>query len=450
MIKSGSTEYKEKLYLLETWGCQMNEEDSEKLAGMLSDMGYNSTNNREDADIILFNTCCVRENAELKVYGNIGALKELKRKKPGLIIAVCGCMMQQKEIADKIIHKYPFVDLIFGTHNVHKFPELLNNAMQSENTVMEVWESEGDIVEGVPIVRKSNYKALVTIMYGCNNFCTYCIVPHVRGRERSRDPKDIVDEVRNLANDGYKEVTLLGQNVNSYGKTLDDRIDFAYLLRMLNEIDGLERIRFMTSHPKDLSDELIYAIRDCEKVCKHIHLPVQSGSSKILKLMNRHYTKERYIELTDKIRNHIPSIAITTDIIVGFPGETEEDFDETLEMVKRVRFDSAFTFIYSPRKGTPAYDMELELDKGIIHKRFNRLVEELNNISLEKNIEYEGKIVRVLVEGTSKNDEHKFTGRTDTGKLVNFSGGYDKLNGSIVDIEITEAMTWSLNGRLVI
>jgi len=435
-----------KKYLIETWGCQMNEEDSEKLSGMLKSMGYTATDDKNEADIIVFNTCCVRENAELKVYGNLGALKKLKKEKPDLIIAVCGCMMQQEEVAHNIEKRYPFVDLIFGTHNIHRFSELINNAMQSENTILDVWDAEGEIVEGVPIARESNIKALVTIMYGCNNFCTYCIVPHVRGRERSRKAEDIISEVKSLAAEGYKEITLLGQNVNSYGKGLERDINFAKLLRLLNEIEGIERIRFMTSHPKDLSDELIEAMRDCHKVCNHIHLPVQSGSTRILKLMNRIYTKEKYMELTDKIKKAIPDIAITTDIIVGFPGETEEDFNETLDVVKKVRFDSAFTFLYSPRKGTPAFNITDQVDDTTKHERFNRLTNILNSISLEKNKAYEGRIVEVLVEGTSKNDENKLMGRTDTGKLVNINVNDKSLIGNIVKVKINEALTWSLNG----
>lgn len=427
----------------------MNEEDSQKLAGMLENMGYAVTDDENDADIIVFNTCCVRENAELKVYGSIGRLKNIKKTKPDLIIAVCGCMMQQKEIADNIKKKYPYVNLIFGTHNIHRFPELVNNAMNSQNTVIDVWDSEGEIVEGVPVARKTGISALVTIMYGCNNFCSYCIVPYVRGRERSREPKQILKEVGELSQKGFKEITLLGQNVNSYGRGLETsqgRIDFPGLLYMLNEVPGIERIRFMTSHPKDLSDNLIIAMRDCSKVCKHIHLPVQSGSNRILKLMNRNYTREKYIELTDKLKREIPGIAITTDIIVGFPGETDEDFNDTLDLVERVRFDSAFTFLYSPRKGTPAAKMEEQVDESAMHARFNTLADKLNPISLEKNSQLQGSTVKVLVEGPSKNDETRLSGRTDTGKLVNFTGN-QALIGKIVDVRITQALTWSLNGE---
>lgn len=437
-----------KKYFIETWGCQMNEEDSEKLSGMLIKMGYEKTGNENDADIIVFNTCCVRENAELKVYGNIGRLKNLKKSKPDLIIAVCGCMMQQHDIAQNIKRKYPYVNIILGTHNIHKFPELIYNTMNSQNTILDVWEGEGDVVEGVPIKRENRASALVTIMYGCNNFCSYCIVPYVRGRERSREPNQIVDEVKGLVKEGYKEITLLGQNVNSYGKGLEGEINFPKLLRLLNEIEGLERIRFMTSHPKDLSDELIYAMRDCNKVCRHIHLPVQSGSTRLLKIMNRNYTKEKYIEIADKMKKEIPGIAITTDIIVGFPGETEDDFNETMDLVEKVRFDSAFTFLFSKRKGTPAFNMAGQIDDETMHKRFNSLVDLLNAISLEKNMEYEGRTVKVLVEGLSKNDETKLTGRTDTGKLVNFTSDNMELEGKIVDVKITQAQTWSLNGTV--
>lgn len=426
----------------------MNEEDSEKLAGMLQNMGYTVTDDENMADIIVFNTCCVRENAELKVYGNIGRLKNIKKARPDLIIAVCGCMMQQKEIADKVRKKYPYVSLIFGTHNIHRFPELVNNAMHSQNTVIDVWDTEGGIVEGVPIARSNNISAMVTIMYGCNNFCSYCIVPYVRGRERSREPRQILDEVTDLSRKGYKEITLLGQNVNSYGRGLECKTNFPELLYMLNEVPGIERIRFMTSHPKDLSDELIAAMRDCSKVCNHIHLPVQSGSNRILKLMNRNYTREKYIEITDKIKEEIPGIAITTDIIIGFPKETDEDFEETLDLADRVRFDSAFTFLYSSRKGTPAAKMDGQIDESTMHNRFNMLSDKLNAISLEKNKLIEGKTVKVLVEGPSKNDETKLSGRTDTGKLVNFTGSPD-LIGKIADVRITQSLTWSINGEAV-
>lgn len=433
-------------YYIETWGCQMNEEDSEKLSGMLKNIGYNKTDKKEEANIIIFNTCCVRENAELKVYGNLGALKRLKEQRTDLIIAVCGCMMQQKGMAETLIKKYPFVDIIFGTHNSYKFPEYLNRVKQEGKSVIEVLDKEEGIVEGIPVDRESSVKAFVTIMYGCNNFCTYCVVPYVRGRERSRNPEDIINEIKDLVSKGYKEITLLGQNVNSYGKELESEVDFAKLLRMINEIEGLERVRFMTSHPKDLSDEVIYAIRDCAKLCESIHLPVQSGSDRILKIMNRHYNREQYINLVNKIKKEIPDVALTTDIIVGFPGETEEDFQDTLKLVEEVGYDSAFTFIYSRRNNTPADRMENQIDDKIKHERFNRLVQTLNEISARINKQYYLKTVEVLVEGTSKNDENKLMGRTRTGKLVNFRGNKDNI-GKLVNVRITEALSFSLNGE---
>lgn len=442
-----STEGKKHFYL-ETWGCQMNEEDSEKLSGMLKKIGYGRTNNKHNADLIIFNTCCVRENAELKVYGNLGALKKLKENNPELVIAVCGCMMQQKDMAESILKKFPFVDIIFGTHNAYKFPEYLNRVKQEGKSVIEIQDKEEGIVEGIPVDRESDVKAFVTIMYGCNNFCTYCIVPYVRGRERSRKPEDIEKEISELVASGYKEITLLGQNVNSYGKDLEPRLTFAELLRRINNIEGLERVRFMTSHPKDLTQDVIDAITECDKLCEYIHLPVQSGSSRILKKMNRSYTKEQYLELIDRIKKTIPDVAISTDIIVGFPGETEEDFEETLDLARKVQYDSAFTFIYSKRKGTPADEMEDQIPDDIKHDRFNRLVEVINESSANKNKEYQGRTVEVLVEGLSKNDEEKLMGRTRTGKLVNFAGKKDSI-GKLVNVKITKANSFSLVGEQI-
>ncbi len=434
-----------KKYIIETYGCQMNEHDSEKLAGMLDTLGYLETKRIEDADLIIYNTCCVRENAELKVYGNLGHLKPIKKEKPDMIIAVCGCMMQQPAVVNLIKKKYSHVDLVFGTHNLHNFPQLLANCKQSDSMLVEVWDEEGEIIEGIPSIRKFQLKAFVNIMYGCNNFCTYCIVPYTRGRERSRSINDITNEVKNLVATGTREITLLGQNVNSYGKTLEDKIDFADLLYEINKIDGLERIRFMTSHPKDASNRLIEAMRDCNKVCNHIHLPVQAGSSRILKAMNRYYTKEQYLELVDSFRKQIPNIAITTDIIVGFPGETEEDFQETLDLIKTVEFDSAFTFLYSIREGTPAAKLKDQIPDEIKHDRFNRLLDLLNGIVARKNKAMEGNTVDVLVEGISKNDSSKLMGRTSTSKLVNFSAPSDSI-GKIVPVKITEGKTFSLTG----
>ena len=435
-------------YCIETWGCQMNEEDSEKLSGMLKSIGYTRTENKEEASIILFNTCCVRENAENKVYGNLGNLKKLKKKNPNLVIGICGCMMQQKGMADKILKEFPYVDIIFGTHNAYKFPEYLHRVQTDHVQVKEIFDKETEIVEGIPVDRESDVKGFVTIMYGCNNFCTYCIVPYVRGRERSRKPEEIIKEIEDLVARGYKEVTLLGQNVNSYGKGLEEEMNFAGLLRRVNEIEGLERVRFMSSHPKDLTDDVILAIKECDKLCEQVHLPVQSGSDRILKKMNRHYDREKYMELIKKIKTEIPGCSITTDIIVGFPGETDEDFEDTLNLVKEVGYDSAFTFIYSRRNHTPADAMEDQVEDSVKHERFNKLVSAVNESVIRINKEFEGKTVEVLVEGQSKNDETKFTGRTRNGHLVNFEG--DKsLVGKLVNVEITRAQPFSLIGSIV-
>ena len=437
-----------KLFCISTYGCQMNEEDSEKLSGMLKSQGYERTENKEEASIIIFNTCCVRENAENKVFGNLGQLKQLKKKNPNLVIAICGCMMQQVGMADKVLKTFPYVDIIFGTHNAHKFPEYLHRVLQEGVQVKEILNKEEGIVEGLPIDRKSDVKAFVTIMYGCNNFCTYCIVPYVRGRERSRKSEDIIKEIEELVSQGYTEITLLGQNVNSYGKGLEEDIDFAGLLRKVNEVKGLERVRFMTSHPKDLSDDVIMAIKECDKLCEQVHLPVQSGSSRILKEMNRHYDREYYLDLVKKIKSEIPDVTLTTDIIIGFPGETEEDFLDTLSLCEEVGYDSAFTFIYSRRNHTPADKMENQIPDDIKHDRFNRLVEAINKKVVIKNKEYEGKVVEVLVEGPSKNDETKLTGRTRNGKLVNFAGD-EKLVGELVNLKIVRAQPFSLIGEIV-
>ena len=439
-------EMKDLKYFIETWGCQMNEEDSEKLSGMLKSIGYSKSTDIKDADIIIFNTCCVRENAENKVFGNLGELKHLKKKNPELIVAVCGCMMQQEGMADKILSKFPHVNIIFGTHNAYKFPEYLNRVKTEGVQVKEIFNKETEIIEGVPIDRESSVKAFVTIMYGCNNFCTYCVVPYVRGRERSRKSEDIIKEIEDLVAKGYKEVTLLGQNVNSYGKGLEEDIDFAKLLRKINEVQGLERVRFMTSHPKDLNKDVIYAIKECDKLCEQIHLPVQSGSNRILKKMNRHYTKESYLELVELIKKEIPGVSLTTDIIVGFPGETEEDFLDTLDLVQKVQYDSAFTFIYSRRNNTPADMMLNQVPDADKHHRFDRLVKAVNESVIMKNKEFEGKVTEVLVEGFSKNDETKFTGRTRNGKLVNFTGENIKA-GDLVNVKIVRAQPFSLVGE---
>lgn len=437
-----------KKYLIETWGCQMNEEDSEKLAGMLKSLGYEETLFRDKADVIIFNTCAVRENAELKVYGNLGALKAIKKNNPDMILAVCGCMMQQKGMPEEILRKYKHVDIVFGTHNAHKFPEYLERAKAENAQICEIYEKETEIVEGIPIVRDSDVKAFVTIMYGCNNFCTFCVVPYVRGRERSRKPEDILNEIKLLVSKGYKEVTLLGQNVNSYGLNLEESISFAGLLRRVNEVPGLERIRFMTPHPKDLHMDVIQAVKECDKVVEQIHLPVQSGSSSLLKRMNRSYTREEYMRIVEDIKREIPGVALSTDIIVGFPGETEEDFEETLKLVEEVKYDSAYTFIYSRRKYTPADRMKEQISEEIKHERFNRLVEVVNRNAIAINKTYQDQIVEVLVEGKSKNNDEYMQGRTRTGKAVNFPGG-ESLTGKLVQVLVTKARSFSLMGEML-
>ncbi len=435
-----------KNYYIKTYGCQMNENDSEKIAGILESLDYSKADSISNADIIIYNTCLIRKNAENKVYGNLGSLKSEKEKNPDLTIAVCGCMPQLEYVRETIKEKYKHVDIVFGTHNIYELPNLLKLHNKSEETIISVLDDSNDIVEDIAIKRKYRFKSFINIMHGCNNFCSYCIVPYTRGREKSREVNNIIDEIKKLANNGCKEFTLLGQNVNSYGKTLKNRISFANLLYKVNNIDGVKRIRFMTSHPKDLSDELIYAIRDCENVCEHIHLPLQSGSNQILKLMNRKYTREKYISIVNTIKREIPNASITTDIIVGFPNETEKDFVDTLEMVKKVGFDSAFTFLYSTRKGTPAAKMENQIPDDIKRNRFKRLLDTLYPINLEKNRELVNKTYKILVEGTSKNDNSMLTGRTRTNKLVHFKGDRE-LIGEIVDVKINEAKTWSLTGE---
>ncbi len=434
-----------KKYHIITFGCQMNEHDSETIAGMLAQQGMEPVSDKKEADIVIINTCSVRENADKRFFGTLGQLKRKKTENPEFVVGVCGCMMQQQHVIDTIKMKYPWVDIIFGTHNIHKFPQLLSNVLSEKKKIMDIWEDGGEIVEGLPAKRLYRHKSFVNVMYGCNNFCTYCIVPYTRGRERSRKPKDILNEVTNLVADGVKEVTLLGQNVNSYKGT--DDIDFADLVYMLNDIEGLERIRFMTSHPKDLSDALIQAYRDCNKLCRNIHLPVQSGSSRVLKEMNRKYTRDDYLSLVRKLRDAVPDITVTTDIIVGFPGESEEDFLETISLAEQVRFDSAFTFLYSIRKGTPAEKFENQIPEEIKHERFNRLVDTINRISAQKNAEYVGTVQKVLVDGASKNDIMTYSGRTDGFKLVNFKASED-LTGRIVPVKITGSNTFSLIGEL--
>jgi len=437
-----------KKYFIGTFGCQMNENDSERLAGMLTAMGYLEASDIRQAHIIIYNTCCVRENAENKLYGHIGALKELKKQNPDIVIAVCGCMMQQEDAVKHITKSYRHVDLIFGTHNLHRFPELLYRVLKERRVIVDVVDDEYPVIEGIPVKRENNIKAWVTIMHGCNNFCSYCIVPYVRGREKSRKIEDIVKEVTELASQGYKEITLLGQNVNSYGKDMGNGTRFEDLLYRINDIPGIERIRFMTSHPKDLSDGLIQAIRNCSKVCEHLQLPVQSGSSKVLKDMNRKYTKEQYLELVSKVKENIPGIALTTDIIVGFPGETDDDFEDTLDVVEKAQFDMAYMFLYSKRKGTPAAEREDQVPDEIKKIRFDRLLNVQNRISKSKNDLLVGTNMEVLVEGLSKTDPGFYTGRTRTNKIVNFKADRD-LTGSMATVRINNAFTWYLEGEVV-
>ena len=446
--KFEETEGRKKTMCIQTFGCQMNAHDSEKILGMLEEMGYVEAEDEKSADFIIYNTCCVRENAENKVYGNLGFLKHQKELNPHMKIALYGCMMQQSTVIETIRQKYKHVDIVFGTFNLYKLPELMYRNIETNSTIFDIWDKHGEIIEDLPSIRKYKFKASVNIMFGCNNFCSYCIVPYVRGRERSRTSEDIVREIKSLVADGVKEITLLGQNVNSYGKNLEEDITFAQLLRKVNEIEGLERIRFMTSHPKDLSDELIIAMKECDKVCNHIHLPFQAGNNEILKSMNRRYTKEHYLELVEKIRKEIPDIAITTDILVGFPGEDEEKIEDTVDVVKKARFSGAFTFIYSKRTGTPAAVMENQVDEEVVKKNFNRVLEVLNPIILEINKEKVGKTYKVLADDVSANDPSFITGRLEDNSLVHFKA--DKsLIGEIVDVKITDCKTFYLIGERV-
>ena len=421
-----------------TFGCQMNSRDSEKLLGILEKVGYAEETDEEKADFVIYNTCTVRENANLRVYGRLGQLGSIKKKNPHKMIALCGCMMQEPEVVEKLKKSYRFVDLIFGTHNIYKFAELLTSAIQSDRTVIDIWKDTDKIVEDLPVERKYPFKSGVNIMFGCNNFCSYCIVPYVRGRERSREPKAIIREIERLVADGVVEVMLLGQNVNSYGKNLEEPMTFAQLLQEIEKIEGLERIRFMTSHPKDLSDELIEVMSQSDKICKHLHLPLQSGSSRLLKIMNRHYTKESYLELVDKIRAKNPDIALTTDIIVGFPGETEEDFADTMDVVEKVQYDSAFTFIYSKRTGTPAAAMEDQVPEEVVKERFDRLLERVQQIAAVHAGKDVGKVVEVLVEEQNGQDASLMTGRTSQNYVVHFPGE-TCLIGKIIPVKLIES-----------
>ena len=435
-------------FCVTTFGCQMNARDSEKLTGILEQIGYIEESDEEKADFVIYNTCTVRENANQRVYGRLGQLGRIKKKNPHMMIALCGCMMQEPEVVEKLKKSYSFVDLIFGTHNIYKFAELLATRMESGRTVIDIWKDTDKIVEDLPVERKYPFKSGVNIMFGCNNFCSYCIVPYVRGRERSRDPEAIIREIKRLVADGVVEVMLLGQNVNSYGKTLAHPITFAQLLKEIEKIDGLERIRFMTSHPKDLSDELIQTMAESKKICRHLHLPVQSGSTRILGKMNRRYTKDGYLDLVKRIKKAIPDISLTTDIIVGFPGETEEDFQETLDVVKKVRYDSAFTFIYSKRTGTPAAVMENQVPEDIVKDRFNRLLKEVQDISAEVCAVHEGTVQNVLVESVNDHDSSLVTGRLSNNLLVHFPGDASMI-GKFYQVRLNECRGFYYIGEKV-
>ena len=430
-----------------TFGCQMNAKDSEKLVGILKEAGYEIIDS-EDADFVIFNTCTVRDNANQRVYGRLGQLGHQKKKNPDMKIALCGCMMQEAAVIEKIKKSYRHVNLIFGTHNIFKFAELLYRMLTSKKMVIDIWESTDKIVETLPIERKYPFKCGINIMFGCNNFCSYCIVPYVRGRERSREMAEILDEIKRLAADGVKEVMLLGQNVNSYGKNLDTPVSFAKLLSEVEKIDGIERIRFMTSHPKDLSDELIAVMKDSKKICKHLHLPLQSGSTRILDKMNRRYTKESYLALVDKLRKEIPDLALTTDVIVGFPGETAEDVDDTIDVIRKAKYNNAFTFIYSKRTGTPAAAMENQVPADEVQKQFNRVLEAVQETATKQAGTLTGQIWDVLVEEINEHDDSLVTGRLSNNTLVHFKGD-ESLIGSIVNVRLQEAKGFYYFGEIV-
>ena len=429
-----------------TFGCQMNFKDSEKLIGILNEIGYEETEDEHD-DLVLYNTCTVRENANLKIYGRLGYLSKLKKENSNMIIGLCGCMMQEEHVVEKIKKSYKFVDLIFGTHNIFKLAELLYERLSGQKSVIDIWQGTTEIVEDLPSERKYSFKSGVNIMYGCNNFCSYCIVPYVRGRERSRKPEDIINEIKKLVSEGVVEIMLLGQNVNSYGKTLENPMTFAQLLQEIEKIDGLKRVRFMTSHPKDLSDELIDVMAHSKKICKQMHLPLQSGSDRLLKIMNRHYDKQHYLEIVDKLRKAIPDIGISTDIIVGFPGETEEDFNETLDVVKKVQYDSAFTFIYSKRSGTPAAEMENQVPQDVVKDRFDRLLKVVNEISSKKTAKYEGTTQLVMAEEVNSHDPELITGRLSNNTVVHFKGTKD-LIGQELKVKLLKAKGFYYFGEI--
>lgn len=434
--------------VVRTFGCQMNARDSEKLSGILVQVGYTLTESEEDADLVLYNTCTVRDNANQRVYGRLGYLNSLKKKNPHLRIILCGCMMQEASVIEKIRRSYRFVDLIFGTHNIFKFAQLLCTMYENQEMIVDIWQETDQIVEELPVQRKYAYKSGINIMFGCNNFCSYCIVPYVRGRERSREPKEILREIERLVEDGVVEIMLLGQNVNSYGKNLEEPITFAALLREVEKIEGLKRIRFMTSHPKDLSDELIEVMRDSRKICRHLHLPVQAGSDRILQAMNRRYTKEQYLSLVQKIKTAIPDIAITTDIIVGFPGETLPDVEETIDVVKKVQYDNAFTFIYSKRTGTPAASMEDQVPEEVVREGFDKLLKVVQDTARERAALLQGKVMEALVEEVNEQDPSLMTGRLSNNMLVHFPAS-ESMIGKLVNVSLDTCHGFYYTGHIV-
>lgn len=431
-----------------TFGCQMNARDSEKLTGVLREAGYEIIDEETEADFVIYNTCTVRDNANQKVYGHLGLLKSRVKKNPNLRIALCGCMMQEASVIETIREKYKFVNLVFGTHNIFKFPELLYRMLTSDSQIIDIWEDTDQIVEDLPVDRKYSFKSGINIMFGCNNFCSYCIVPYVRGRERSREPKEIIREIEKLVNEGVIEVMLLGQNVNSYGKNLDNPMSFAKLLKEIEKIEGLKRIRFMTSHPKDLSDELIEVMAKSEKICKHIHLPLQSGSDRVLKEMNRRYTKEQYLSLVEKIKKAIPDVAVTTDIIVGFPGETAADVDDTIDVIRKVHYDNAFTFIYSKRTGTPAAARPDQCDEAEVKANFDRVLNAVKEEAMIRNGYLVGRVEEALVEEINAHDDAFVTGRLSNNSMVHFKGDAS-LIGKLVKVNILEAKGFYYMGEMI-
>ncbi len=431
-----------------TFGCQMNARDSEKLTGVLREAGYEVIDEETEADFVIYNTCTVRDNANQKVYGHLGLLKSRVKKNQSLRIALCGCMMQEASVIETIREKYKFVNLVFGTHNIFKFPELLYRMLTSDSQIIDIWEDTDEIVEDLPVDRKYSFKSGINIMFGCNNFCSYCIVPYVRGRERSREPKEIIREIERLVSDGVIEVMLLGQNVNSYGKNLSNPMSFAELLAEIEKIEGLKRIRFMTSHPKDLSDDLIEVMAKSQKICKHIHLPLQSGSDRVLKEMNRRYTKEQYLALVEKIKKAIPDVAVTTDIIVGFPGETAADVDDTIDVIRKVHYDNAFTFIYSKRTGTPAAARPDQCDEAEVKANFDRVLNAVKEEAMKRNGYLVGKIEEALVEEINAHDDTYLTGRLSNNSMVHFKGDAS-LIGKLVNVNILEAKGFYYMGEMI-